>query len=944
MVGSPWWTCGTTESSAELRGTSGMTRTRILMAVLMAATAVAVVPALGDVANAVDTPSTPRSELSVFPVLYNVGNINDLALGVRIAPDGAVYIERKSGLVQKYDSVSDTTATTVVNLQNAVYDHWDHGMLGMALDPSFTNSGYLYVLYSYNKQPGVATFPRWGSGGAGDQCPTTPGENTDGCVTSVRLSRFLVDSVGHAGSEQVLVDNDANGGWCEQFPSHSAGSLVFDSYGALYASAGDGASFWNTDVGQFGGTLPDSTNPVVKKNPCNDPPGYLGGSMNGTNAEGGAFRAQSARSLVNDAYSPYNGAIIRINKDTGAAMPDNPLVGNGIAGDDRIVAFGLRNGFRFNIRPGTRDLWVGDVGWDTTEEVSHFTFDPTQKVAGNFGWPCYEGADQIPSYSYYDMCTRLYADQPAGQSSGGFSAIGTGGSTSQLIAPTYTWKHADAMVGGCTATNSSSIGGPFITSNAWPSDLRNAYIFGDYSRKCIWAMRNSDPNDVQLLVSDAAVVDMQIGPSGDLYFLDGNNSTLYRLAPNNVNLPPVASFTATPSGGPTPLVVTVDASASNDPNPGDTLHYAWDFSDGAGFVSGNAITTHTFNATGATVITLRVTDASNASTTTTRTVTPNNLAPVIHSVTTNGAWSAGSTVTFSANVTDDQIVTASEYDWQIILNHCSRIVKTDCHQHYNTVQGLAHASSGSFTAPEHDWPTWLDLELTVTDASGSTATSSTRIDPNTASLTVGSNPAGVNISVGGLTTPAPFSLTEIQGSHLQIAAPPTATINGQTGTFSSWSDGSTNPVLNVTFLNADVSRTATYTMPVPPPPPPAPPPPPPPSGPPIGATEWALPFGNTYAILNGWAGDYDAGAGPINVLYTVNGRMAGVVSASRSRADVAWGYPVLGPNHGYTVPVVAPGTSVVICGYALNVGPGVSMPIGCTGFHRPKPKKVVRRR
>ena len=63
------------------------------------------------------------------------------------------------------------------------------------------------------------------------------------------------------GSEQVLVED-----WCQQYPSHSTGTVDFGPDGALYASAGDGASFTFTDYGQDG-------NPV---NPCGDPPGGVG--------------------------------------------------------------------------------------------------------------------------------------------------------------------------------------------------------------------------------------------------------------------------------------------------------------------------------------------------------------------------------------------------------------------------------------------------------------------------------------------------------------------------------------------------------------------------------------------------------------------------------------------------------------------------------------------
>jgi glucose/arabinose dehydrogenase len=55
----------------------------------------------------------------------------------------------------------------------------------------------------------------------------------------------------------------------------------------------------------------------------------------------------------------------------------------------RIIAHGLRNPFRFTPRPGTTELWLGDVGWSDWEEINRIT-DPLGTVE-NFGWPCYEG-------------------------------------------------------------------------------------------------------------------------------------------------------------------------------------------------------------------------------------------------------------------------------------------------------------------------------------------------------------------------------------------------------------------------------------------------------------------------------------------------------------------------------------------------------------------------
>jgi len=80
------------------------------------------------------------------------------------------------------------------------------------------------------------------------------------------------------------------------------------------------------------------------------------------------------------------------------------------------------------------------------------------------------------------------------------------------------------------------------------------------------------------------------------------------------NQAPTAVITATPLGGPSPLVVTFDASESVDPD-GEIRTYEWDFGD-AGATSSEALAHHTFLAlTEAKVftVTLRVTDAGGAS-------------------------------------------------------------------------------------------------------------------------------------------------------------------------------------------------------------------------------------------------------------------------------------------------------------------------------------------
>ena len=114
------------------------------------------------------------------------------------------------------------------------------------------------MLYTYDHELGsTAPAPRWGTSGVySDPCPTPPGPNADGCVVA-RLSRLQAIGNVMTGPEQVLVED-----WCQQYPSHSIGTVAFGADGALYASGGDGASFTFADYGQDGNPL----------NPCGDPP------------------------------------------------------------------------------------------------------------------------------------------------------------------------------------------------------------------------------------------------------------------------------------------------------------------------------------------------------------------------------------------------------------------------------------------------------------------------------------------------------------------------------------------------------------------------------------------------------------------------------------------------------------------------------------------------
>ena len=420
---------------------------------------------------------------------------------VRFAADGRVFVAEKRGVIQVFDNLSDTSPTTFADFRTNAYNFWDRGLLGLALAPTFPTDPWVYALYTYDADIG-GTAPKWGSAGAdSDPCPTPPGATTDGCVVSGRLSRFEANG-NSAGPEQVLIND-----WCQQFPSHSIGSLAFGPDGMLYSSAGDGASFNYVDYGQAG-------NP---KNPCGDPPGGVGGTQTPPTAEGGALRSQDNQTTSDP--TTLDGAILRLDPATGAAAPGNPNTGD--ANAQRIVAYGLRNPFRFTIRPGTSEVWVADVGWDTWEEIDRILSSANLPIE-NFGWPCYEGTGRQPGYdgANLDICENLYA--------AGAGAVNP---------PYYTYAHSAKVVPGesCPTGGSSTTGLAFYTGGSYPSTYNGSLFFADYSRNCIWAMLAGsnglpDPNNIVTFVAPAAApVELQIGPGGDLFYVDFNGGTIRRI-------------------------------------------------------------------------------------------------------------------------------------------------------------------------------------------------------------------------------------------------------------------------------------------------------------------------------------------------------------------------------------------------------------------------------
>src|SRR5689334_6556104 len=164
-------------------------------------------------AGVFSAPAAPRIEGSQLPPDFAETTAWAIPDGVitafRFAPDGSVFVADKQGIVYRF-APGESTPTVFADLSREVFDGWDRGLLGLAIDPQYASGRpYLYVAYTYDKAPGDPTVPRWS-----DVCADPNGA---GCTVTGRVSRLGPD-----GTETVLLED-----FCDQFPSHSMGTLAF---------------------------------------------------------------------------------------------------------------------------------------------------------------------------------------------------------------------------------------------------------------------------------------------------------------------------------------------------------------------------------------------------------------------------------------------------------------------------------------------------------------------------------------------------------------------------------------------------------------------------------------------------------------------------------------------------------------------------------------------
>jgi glucose/arabinose dehydrogenase len=728
---------------------------------------------------------------------------------VRFAPNGMVFVAEKAGKIEAYEDLEDETPELFKDLRTETYDHGDRGLLGLAIDPQFPTKPYVYALFTYDHVIGSGEpAPEWGTANhTGDSCPLVPANGSDDCVVSGRLVRYTADVTtdgeGHlhavASGEQALIPED----WCQQFSSHSIGDLHFGPEGALYASGGDGASFTSADFGQLGSP----------PNPCGDPPN-----------EGGSLRSQDLRTpeTVGDPTA-LSGTIIRIDSETGAGWPGNPLAASTSANERRIVAAGFRNPFRFAIDPQTGEMYSGSVGSSEYEEIDRLI--PTTGTLYNSGWPCYEGANKQFQFRNLELpiCEKIYEEPQVAS------------------APLFYYSHRQAVMPGdeCSFAAGSAISGlSFYEGEEFPAKYKGALLFSDSVRGCIYAMlpgedSRPDPSRIESFLTGGSQypgIDIQEGPDGSLYYVSLFGEGFSKGAVHRITFAPGAPQARLETDSQYSEAIEhefhLDASKSSDPTD-EALEFEWDLDGNGSFeTKGGEIQTVKFTSAKNVIVAVRVTDGEELTNTAKMTLYPGDTPPVptISSPLASYLWGVGDKVHLSGSAKNSkgESVEPLFLYWSTRMLHCPT-GPLDCHAH--PLQVFPGVLSADLIAPEHDYPSYIEITLSASDKRGLLASKTLKLAPRVFTVHLASEPPGIPLTAGLISQPAPFDVPSVEGSQLVLAAPQTVQLGGTAYSWQAWSDG--GGAVHTIVAKGQSQYTASYTTPkVEIPPQPEPPKPP----------------------------------------------------------------------------------------------------------------------
>jgi glucose/arabinose dehydrogenase len=273
----------------------------------------------------------------------------------------------------------------------------------------------------------------------------------------------------------------------QPYNNHNGGMLVFGPDGYLYIGTGDGGS---------------------------------GGDPLGNGQSRSVLLGKILRIDVNSATTPLNYSV----------PADNPFAGNSTGYREEIWAYGLRNPWRFSFDVVSGQLWVGDVGQGSREEV-----DIIEK-GKNYGWNIMEGF--------------LCYNPPSGCNQTG------------LTLPLKDYNH----------TLGTAITGGYVYHGVARPELQGAYIYGDYGSGRLWKLRYNGVS----VTTDSLILDAPFGISSfgvdqqnELYVVSytGGTSGIYRF--NRV----VTSSVGEATSQPIPKTFVLEQNYPNPFNPNTEIRY-----------------------------------------------------------------------------------------------------------------------------------------------------------------------------------------------------------------------------------------------------------------------------------------------------------------------------------------------------------------------------------
>ena len=426
----------------------------------------------------VKTPAPPEQNAFRKEMLVDNASVQE-PMGLSISDDGRIFYIERRGNVRVYDI--DSKQTSIIGTV-PVYSEHEDGLLGIALDPGFSQNHWIYLFYS---------------------APCNQ--------FNYHLSRFRYDpETNHLidTTEIVVLKIHQE----HAYSNHTGGRLCFDKQGNLFITVGD------------------NTIPFASK-------GYAP-----IDQRAGRTEYDAARSSGNT--NDLRGKILRIHPepDGSYTIPEGNLFPRGMAKTrPEIYVMGCRNPFSISIDPRTNFLYWGDVGPDAHKDSLEGPrgYDEVNQArrAGNFGWPFFVGNNK--PYAEVDFSNKKVGNLFDPQAPQNNSPRNTGLKILPPVQNAFIWyPYAESQEfpwvesGGRTAMTGPVyyyVNDSLLSDQRLPEYYNGGLFIYDWVRNWIKVVRmdtNGNYTAMEEFMPEghfSRIIDMQLGPDGMLYLLEYGN-------------------------------------------------------------------------------------------------------------------------------------------------------------------------------------------------------------------------------------------------------------------------------------------------------------------------------------------------------------------------------------------------------------------------------------